>query len=101
MAATVAIIGAGAAGLCTAKAAKECGLNPTVLEKGSSIGGVWTKEGLIWDSMHTNVSYFLLTFSDFNWKANIQDFPNRTELNEYLCAYASAFQLHEYIRLNS
>ncbi len=42
---TVAIIGAGPAGLVSAKEAKAHGLNPTVFEKGSTVGGLWKPGG--------------------------------------------------------
>ncbi len=98
---TVLVIGAGLAGLSTCKSAVECGLSPTVLEKGSMIGGGWSNEGFAPDNMQTNVSKHTCMFSDFEWKKGTPDFPTREMLNEYLCDYAETFKIHPYIHLNS
>ncbi len=101
--ATVAIIGAGPSGLVAAKEAKACGLIPTVFEKSTMIGGLWKPgaEGSTWDDMHTNISHHTNRFSDFEWKEDIQDFPNRQEVYEYLCDYAKSFKINSHISLNT
>lgn len=87
---TVAIIGAGPAGLVAAKTALECGLQPTVLEKSDRIGGLWKPDtGFVWDSMHTNLSYHSCMFSDTPWENPSGDFPTQQEVYHYLQSYAS------------
>lgn len=99
---TVAIIGAGPSGLAAAKSAIECGLDPFVLEKGSTVGGLWKpQEGSVWDSMRTNISHHTCAFSDHPWKDSVDPFPNQSEVYEYLCSYADAFKIHPYVHLNS
>jgi dimethylaniline monooxygenase (N-oxide forming) len=45
----VAIIGAGPAGLTSAKYALQYGLMPTLFEKSNQIGGLWSSNTAIWD----------------------------------------------------
>lgn len=98
----VAIIGAGPSGLVAAKEAIACGLNPTVFEKGSTIGGLWKPQtGFTWDGMHTNISHYTNRFSDFDWKEGVQDFPTTEEVYEYLCQYADHFKINRCISLNT
>lgn len=98
----VAIIGAGPSGLTAAKEALECGLEPTVFEKSHLIGGLWKPEGgSAWDTMRTNISHKSCMFSDFPWKNPSGDFPNQSEVYNYLNEYADHFNLHPYIQLES
>lgn len=99
----VAIIGAGPAGLTSAKEALECGLTPTVFEKSESVGGLWKPgTGQVWETMSTNISYHGCTFSDFPWKKEqTADYPSAQELHAYLTAYADHFQIHPHIQLQS
>lgn len=99
---TVAIIGAGPSGLVAAKEALACGLTPTVLEKANTIGGLWRPgSGGVWDSMRTNISHHTCLFSDFEWKKDVQDFPTRDEMYDYICSYAETFKINPCVRLNS
>ena len=98
----MAIIGGGFSGWVTAKIARECGIDPVVFEKRSSIGGVWAPaEGLAWDSMRTNISHYTCMFSDLAWKQPVDDFPNQREVFAYLNDYIKEFELQQYARLNA
>ena len=98
----VVIIGAGVSGLAAAKAAFEEGLDPIVLDKASTIGGLWrTAGGQIWDEMRTNLSQWTCMFSDVPWKAGTPDFPRGRSVEEYLNTYAEKFGLKSRIRLDS
>lgn len=102
MAADIAIIGAGPAGLASAKAALEYGLTPAVFEKSGGLGGLWNPaSGAMWDTMTTNLSRYACGFSDFAWKDNADLFPNAAAVHTYLCDYADAFSLHPYIALKT
>jgi dimethylaniline monooxygenase (N-oxide forming) len=97
----VAIIGAGISGLCTCKSALECGMNPTVYEKGSMIGGGWTEEGFTPEELITNISRHNQTFSDYPWKPGSPDYPNRKEFCSYILEYAKTFKILPFVRLGS
>lgn len=98
---TIAIIGAGPSGLTSAKAALECGLIPTILEKGNIVGGVWKGGcGYPWDSMYANVSRFTISFSDFPYDKSIPAFPHQTHVSEYLSNYISHFKLDKHFIFN-
>ncbi len=103
MQARVLIIGAGPAGLASATAALECGLNDvTILEKQDRIGGLWRPDtGSTWDSMRTNLSYHSCMFSDTPWENPSGDFPTRHEVYHYLQSYASKHNLSDYIHFNA
>lgn len=98
----VAIVGAGVSGLATAKHQLEQGLIPTVFEKYNSIGGIWNQEcGNTWNTMHTNLSKFYVSLSDFPWPKSTQILPTTQEVAEYLQNYAKHFNLIEHIKCNS
>lgn len=92
---SVAIIGGGPSGLVAAKEAKENGLDPTVFEKGTSIGGLWTPDGGVWEEMKANNYFRTICFSDFPWPSNKkpEEFPTARQVHEYLIAYANHFDL--------
>ncbi|MGH3937582.1 MAG: flavin-containing monooxygenase, partial [Pseudonocardiaceae bacterium] len=100
MARSVAIIGAGPAGLTAAKAALECEMRPTVFERATEIGGLWRPgSGAAWPGMATNLSRYSCGFSDFPWPADAPDFPCQPDMFDYLCRYADTFDLHPTMRL--
>lgn len=91
---TVAIVGAGPAGLTAARAALEFGLSPTIFEKSSSIGGLWNElKGVMWNGMTTNLSYRTCSFSDHPWPRGTPDFPSGPQVGKYLRDYSDRFQL--------
>ena len=88
----VAIIGAGVSGLVTAVHMLKTGLQPTIFERISGIGGIWNEnERPCWTSMRTNISKFTTTFSDFAWPSDTRLFPTQHEVFVYLKAYSNQF----------
>ncbi|CCD48387.1 similar to flavin-containing monooxygenase [Botrytis cinerea T4] len=96
---SVAIIGAGPAGLVAAKtllksSSKECIFKVTVFEQGTNIGGLWAVEsspnGIINPEMHTNLSQFTVCFSDLAW--------NSVEMQPPANIYPKAWQVHRYLK---
>jgi hypothetical protein len=101
---SVAIIGAGPAGLVAAKTllhscAKDT-FSVSIYEQSKSVGGLWAvtsnPAGLINADMNTNLSQFTVCFSDLAWEsldlqpaANI--FPKAWQVNRYLEHYARKF----------
>jgi dimethylaniline monooxygenase (N-oxide forming) len=97
---TVAIIGAGPAGLVAAKEFSERGMIPMVFEKKDSIGGVWGPGGKTWTNMKANNSCENMRFSDHAWTSFPGDFPKTSDVYAYLQGYAEAFALQKTIHLN-
>ncbi|KAN0019417.1 hypothetical protein ACTFIU_002626 [Dictyostelium citrinum] len=96
---TVCIIGSGPSGLTSCKSALECGLEPIVFEKKLTFGGVWSLDNPIpWDSMHTNVSHFSMTFSDFQHPDDQDLFLSQKKVYQYLSNYANQFGLFNHIK---
>ncbi|PQE14121.1 hypothetical protein CJF31_00006636 [Rutstroemia sp. NJR-2017a BVV2] len=111
---SVAIIGAGPAGLVAAKTllhscAKDT-FSVSVYEQGKSVGGLWAvashPAGLINADMNTNLFQFSVCFSDLAWEsldlqpaANV--FPKAWQVNRYLEHYARKFVLDGVVALQS
>lgn len=104
---TVAIIGAGESGLVSAKYMLENGLEPTIIEKSTFVGGLWNSNcssspSSSWKSLKTNISRYTTCFSDFAWPANISSiFPTQNEMKIYLEEYCAHFIPIQYLQLDS
>jgi len=100
----VCVIGAGAAGLTTAKHLLEEGFEVTILEKRDGLGGLWyfdeTKSSVT-DSTTASTSKTYIQFSDFPMKQDTPWFPHHTEYLAYLMDYAREFQLLDHIQYNA
>jgi len=102
----VAVIGAGACGLCAAKYLLAVGFDVTVFEIGSQIGGMWcyrndNGRSSAYRTLHINTSRGVTRFSDLDFDASTQDFPDHTDMHRYLVAYAEHFGVAPHIRFNS
>jgi dimethylaniline monooxygenase (N-oxide forming) len=97
----VAIIGAGPAGLVSAKIAAENEITPVIFDRKNIPGGLWSSGTAIWDDMHTNVSKYSVQFSDFAYSDNIGVIPSAKDVFQYLLDYIKAFNLEKYFRLNT
>ncbi|SQD97617.1 conserved hypothetical protein [Parafrankia sp. Ea1.12] len=96
---SVAIVGAGLAGLATAKAAREYDLVPTVFESAPEAGGLWRpRTGSVWPELTTNISRFTCSLSDYPWPAGTPEFPRSAAVAEYLKSYARDFDADRAIR---
>lgn len=94
----VAIIGAGASGLTSAKYALENGLEPVVFEMTDRIGGLWAGNGsAIWDGLLTNISIYTMMISDHPWPKDCDIFQESKGVYTYLIGYAKRFGLEEHI----
>jgi hypothetical protein len=116
----VAIIGAGSAGLVTARHLISAGLRPVLFEAAKTIGGAWTPASSssssshpdvhhpplsrdhhhhpaskMWNGMRTNLSKYTCQFTDFPWPdSSTSTFPTVQEMHDYLQSYADTF-LHD------
>ncbi|TGO14304.1 hypothetical protein BTUL_0055g00540 [Botrytis tulipae] len=96
---TVAIIGAGPAGLVAAKtlltsSSQDVIFKVRVYEQGTDVGGLWAVEsnpnGIINPEMHTNLSQFTVCFSDLAWDS--------VEMQPPATMYPKAWQVHRYLK---
>ena len=102
----IAIIGAGAAGICMAKYLREVGFHVTIFETGSNIGGMWcymNDNGLssAYRTLHINTSRGVTRFSDLDFDDDVQSFPDHWDMHRYLEKYAKHFNLVSLIRFNT
>ena len=95
---TVGIIGAGEAGLATAKMLLGEGIRCTVFERNSRVGGVWTGGYL---EFGTQVQRELYEIPDWPLPKNISDFTPGPVVCQYLQDYADHFGVSPHIRLNT
>ena len=100
----VIILGAGWSGLMACKYVKDAGLCPLVLEKRTTIGGVWaytddTSCGGVMSTTVTTSSRCITEMSDFPMPEGSPDFLHHTQVLSYLRAYAERFDLMPHIRL--
>jgi dimethylaniline monooxygenase (N-oxide forming) len=101
---TVAIIGAGPAGLAAARYLTSQGFKPVIFERGRRIGGQWSGDPRcsgIWPSMRTNTSRILTAFSDFPYPSGTAVYPTNHEVSAYLGRYADTHGLTPHVRLET
>ncbi|XP_023787336.1 dimethylaniline monooxygenase [N-oxide-forming] 5-like [Cyanistes caeruleus] len=101
----VAIIGAGASGLCALKCCLEEGLEPTCFERSKDIGGLWRFEerpedgrASIYRSVIINTSKEMMCFSDFPIPEDFPNYMHNSKIMEYFRMYAQHFDLLRHIQ---
>jgi dimethylaniline monooxygenase (N-oxide forming) len=102
----VAVVGAGACGICAAKYLLEVGFEVTVFEIGGQIGGMWcylndNGRSSAYRTLHINTSRGVTRFSDLDFDAATQVFPDHADMHRYLVAYARHFGVTPHIRFHS
>jgi len=102
----VAVIGAGAAGLCAAKHLLAKQHDVVVFEMGSHVGGLWVYEndnGIspAYRSLHLNSEARVTAYQDFPFPEGTPLYPDHWQVHSYLKAYAEKFQLLPHIRFHS
>jgi len=90
----IAIIGAGPAGLVSAKECLEVGHDVTVFEKFGRIGGLWNAGQGVWPDMRANLSKESCAFPDFEWPDDAPLFPSQGDILNYLKSYVEHFDLN-------
>jgi dimethylaniline monooxygenase (N-oxide forming) len=103
----VAIIGAGAAGLITAKVMLQAGLRDlTVFETGSDLGGLWnygndSGSSVAYRTLHINTDTEITQLSDFPFAKGVAPYAHHTEMLGYLRSFADHFGVTERIRFST
>lgn len=122
---TVAVVGAGAAGLVAAHQLLREGLHVAVFEKSGRAGGTWAYDpradadllsrdpgapgavhGSLYASLRTNLPRELMGFSDFPMAGRVfagdaRAFPSHREVLAFLDAFAEQFGVSTRVRLRS
>lgn len=102
----IAVIGAGACGLCAAKYLTQAGLDVTIFEIGSQIGGLWcygndNGRSSAYRTLHINTSRGVTHFHDLDFDDDVQFFPDHRDMHRYLVKYAEHFDLVRRIRFRT
>ncbi len=95
---TVGIVGAGAAGLATARSLMSVGLTCTLFERNSILGGVWS-DGYL--NFGVQVQRELYEFPDWPLPEDTPDFTPGPTIARYLSDYADHFGIKPNIRFNT
>lgn len=93
----IAIIGAGIAGLCTAKTLLALGYEVELFEKESDLGGVWASSRR-YPGLTTQNPRETYCFSDWPMPADYPEWPTGAQMQAYLQSYADHFEVTPRIR---
>jgi cation diffusion facilitator CzcD-associated flavoprotein CzcO len=96
----IAIIGAGFAGLTTARHLRDFGHDVTVFEKVHDVGGVWSTTRL-YPGVSTQNGKDTYHLSDFPMPKHYPEWPSGQQVQAYLNDYADHFKLKPLIRLST
>ncbi|MFW6052002.1 MAG: flavin-containing monooxygenase [Myxococcota bacterium] len=96
----VCIVGAGVAGLVTAKVLQRDGFEVTVFDKEPGVGGVWAATRA-YPGLRTNNPRETYAFSDFPYPEGTDEFPAAEQVRAYLESYVDHFRLRSRIRLGT
>ncbi|XP_053485031.1 uncharacterized protein zgc:77439 isoform X1 [Ictalurus furcatus] len=113
----VAVVGAGAAGLCAARhvlARQDLFAPPVLFEITKNVGGTWVYEervghydnGLpihssMYRDLRTNIPKEVMSFPDFPFAKHLPSFVHHTEVRKYLEQYCDHFRLWDHIRFGT
>lgn len=102
--APVLIIGAGPAGLVTARSLRERGIAYEQVERHSDVGGLWDVENPgtpMYDSAHFISSKTMSAFAGYPMPDEFPDYPSHRQILAYLRQFAAEYDLTESIRFNT
>ncbi|WP_225010437.1 flavin-containing monooxygenase [Novosphingobium percolationis] len=95
----IAVIGAGIAGLCTAKTLMALGYDVMIVEKEPDLGGVWAKSRR-YPGLTTQNPRETYCFSDWPMPADYPEWPTGAQMQAYLQSYADHFGVTPHIRFS-
>lgn len=96
----IAIIGAGFAGLSTAKVLRTVGFDVTVYEKAPDVGGVWSATRR-YPGLRTQNNKGTYALSDFPMPKHYPEWPSGEQVQQYLADYVRHFDLAGVLRLGT
>ncbi|MEM7569240.1 MAG: NAD(P)/FAD-dependent oxidoreductase [Pseudomonadota bacterium] len=97
---TIAIIGAGFAGLSTAKLLRDHGYHVTVFEKEPDVGGVWAASRR-YPGLTTQNPRDTYNLSDFPMPRSYPEWPSGAQMQAYFESYVAHFELGPLLRLST
>lgn len=100
MARRIGIIGAGIAGLVTAKTLAQFGNDVTVFEKEAELGGVWAGSRR-YPGLTTQNPRETYAFADFPMPSSYPEWPTGTQMQAYLESYCDHFGFRSALRLGT
>ena len=95
---SVAIIGAGAAGIAVAKSLQAARLDYHIFERHSDFGGIWdinSPGSPMYASLRLISSKNSFSFSDYPMGESLPDYPSHEQVLSYLRTYARLHKLYE------
>ncbi|HEX3828484.1 MAG TPA: NAD(P)/FAD-dependent oxidoreductase [Sporichthyaceae bacterium] len=96
----IAIIGAGVAGLTTAKVLSQAGHDVQVFDRTPDVGGVWSRSRR-YPGVTTQSSKAQYSLSDFPMPKDYPEWPDGAQIQGYFAAYAEKFGVDRVLRLNT
>jgi len=96
----VGIIGAGVAGLVTAKVLAQAGHEVVVYDKTPDVGGVWSRTRR-YPGLTTQSPKAQYSLSDFPMPRDYPEWPTGAQVQAYLATYATHFGLDQVLRLSA
>ena len=97
---TIAVIGAGFAGLSTAKVLRQVGFDVVVLEKAPDVGGVWSRTRR-YPGLRTQNNKGSYRLSDHPMPRSFPEWPSGEQVQSYLESYVERFDLAGCLRLGT
>eukprot|EP00304_Pavlova_gyrans_P007973 CAMPEP_0206055492 /NCGR_PEP_ID=MMETSP1466-20131121/40237_1 /ASSEMBLY_ACC=CAM_ASM_001126 /TAXON_ID=44452 /ORGANISM="Pavlova gyrans, Strain CCMP608" /LENGTH=650 /DNA_ID=CAMNT_0053430719 /DNA_START=1 /DNA_END=1953 /DNA_ORIENTATION=- len=100
----VCVIGAGSAGLASARRLAEAGHTPVVLERGDAVGGLWElgsrPGGVLYQGLVTNLPKEIMAYHDYPFPRELPSFVRSHDMAAYLTRFADAHALRPMVRLH-
>jgi hypothetical protein len=96
----IAIIGAGVAGLATAKVLTQAGHEVRVFDRCPDVGGVWSRTRR-YPGVTTQSPKAQYSLSDYPMPKSYPEWPSGAQVQAYFAGYAAAFGLEPTLRLNT
>ena len=94
----VLVIGAGVSGMCAAVSLQRAGIPYVIIEKHSTVGGVWLENRYPGAGVDTPNHLYSYSFAPYDWS---QFFALRDELHAYLEHVADRFELRPMIQFDT
>lgn len=102
---SVAIVGAGAAGLIFAEVLLRNGFDITLYEQNSEVGGVWNycpRSSVMYGSLRINLPKDIMAFNPENvFSDTLESFVSHREVQSYLVKFCEQNNIRQFIRFNS